>query len=94
MQCEAHTTPVFPCLRPLPHRLISAAWVRIAFLAPELQRAILGSSLPGLTLEQLMRTPMPSLWSEQGTLFEARGYPANLPRRLMVGADQNCALLI
>ena len=86
MQCEAHTTPVFPCLRPLPHRLISAAWVRIAFLALEWQRAILDRQQPpGLTLEQLMRTPMPSLWSEPGTLFEARGYPANLPRRLMVG---------
>ena len=48
--------------------------VRIAFLAPELQRAILAGQQPaGLTLEQLMRTPMPSLWSEQGTLFEALG---------------------
>ena len=48
--------------------------VRLAFLAPDLQRAILaGRQPPGLTLERLMRTPMPGLWSEQGTLFDALG---------------------
>ena len=48
--------------------------VRLAFLAPDLQRAILaGRQPPGLTLEQLMRTPMPGLWSEQGAMIEALG---------------------
>ena len=61
--------PVLETARPssYPRRL-----VRLAFLASDLQRAILaGRQPPGLTLAQLMRTPMPSLWSEQATLFEA-----------------------
>ncbi len=46
--------------------------VRLAFLAPELQRAILaGRQPPGLTLESLMRAPMPMLWSEQKVMLES-----------------------
>ena len=48
--------------------------LRLAFLAPDLQRAILaGGQPPGLTLEQLMRAPIPMLWSEQAALIESLG---------------------
>jgi hypothetical protein len=48
--------------------------VRLAFLAPDLQRAILaGRQPPGLTLEQLMRAPMPMLWADQAAMVEALG---------------------
>ncbi|MBT5459438.1 MAG: hypothetical protein HOK82_22805 [Rhodospirillaceae bacterium] len=60
-----NTAPSSPYLRRL---------VRLAFLAPELQRAILaGKQPPGLTLEQLMRTPMPILWSDQAAMFDSLG---------------------
>jgi site-specific DNA recombinase len=45
--------------------------LRLAFLAPDLQRDILaGRQPPGLTLEQLMHRTIPYLWSEQAALFE------------------------
>jgi len=48
--------------------------VRLAFLAPELQRAILaGRQPPGLTLERLMHAPMPMLWSDQAALLDKLG---------------------
>jgi len=48
--------------------------VRLAFLAPDLQRAVLaGRQPPGLTLEQLMRAPMPMLWSDQAAMVESLG---------------------
>lgn len=57
--------PLSPYLRRL---------VRLALLAPDLQRDILaGRQPPGLTLEQIMHTPMPELWSEQAQMFEALG---------------------
>ena len=44
--------------------------VRLAFLAPDLQRAILaGHQPPGLTLSQLMAGPIPLLWTEQVRVF-------------------------
>ncbi len=44
--------------------------VRLAFLAPDLQRAILaGHQPPGLTLSQLMAGPVPLLWTEQVRVF-------------------------
>ena len=61
-----------PVLEAAPSSSYPRRLVRLAFLAPDLQRAILaGQQPPGLTLAQLMRTPMPSLWSEQATWFEA-----------------------
>jgi DNA invertase Pin-like site-specific DNA recombinase len=46
--------------------------VRLAFLAPNVQRAILtGRQAPGLTLEQLTRRRLPLLWSEQSRVFGA-----------------------
>jgi hypothetical protein len=48
--------------------------VRLAFLAPDLQRAILaGQQPPGLTLETLLHTPMPILWSDQAAIIESLG---------------------
>jgi len=48
--------------------------VQLAFLAPDLQRAILaGRQPPGLTLERLVRSTMPMLWSEQAAMLEALG---------------------
>ena len=45
--------------------------LRLAFLAPDLQRDILaGRHPPGLTLEQLMHRTIPYLWSEQAALFD------------------------
>ena len=45
--------------------------VRLAFLAPDLQRAILeGRQPPDLTLGQLMQAPMPILWADQARLFD------------------------
>ena len=61
-----------PVLEAAPSSSYPRRLVRLAFLAPDLQRAILaGRQPPGLTLAQLMRTPIPSLWSEQATWFEA-----------------------
>lgn len=49
---------------------------RLAFLAPELQRAILdGRQPPGLTLKRLMQSPMPASWAEQLRTF---GRPASV----------------
>jgi len=46
--------------------------VRLAFLAPDLQRAILaGRQPPGLSLARLMEGRMPLLWSEQAELLGA-----------------------
>ena len=40
--------------------------LRLAFLAPELQRAILaGRQPPGLTLKKLLEQRLPLLWSDQ-----------------------------
>lgn len=58
-----HASPDSPYLRRL---------VRLAFLAPDLQRAILdGRQNPELSLKQLMRLPCPTLWSEQQRIIEA-----------------------
>lgn len=44
--------------------------VRLAFLAPDLQRAILaGRQQSDLTLAQLLEVPIPTLWAEQVRRF-------------------------
>jgi len=61
--------------------------VRLAFLAPELQRAILeGRQPPGLTLKRLMRGPIPPGWDAQIKLFgrPENGWPG--PRALSKAA--------
>jgi len=59
--------------------------VRLALLAPDLQRAILaGQQPPGLTLESLMQAPMRMLWSEQADMMvslAATGAPGVTPHR-------------
>lgn len=48
--------------------------VRLAFLAPALQLAILkGTRLPHLTLERIIRAGVPLDWSEQMRLHEVEG---------------------
>ena len=50
--------------------------MRLAFLAPDLQRAILaGRQPPGLSLKQLLDLRPPLLWAEQARAFE---HPAHL----------------
>lgn len=44
--------------------------VRLAFLAPDIQRAILeGRQAPGLTLARLLHDPIPTDWGEQRRIF-------------------------
>ncbi|MBC7520919.1 MAG: hypothetical protein H7268_07480 [Sandarakinorhabdus sp.] len=46
--------------------------VRLAFLAPELQAAILDGRQPaGLTLDRLIRTPLACSWDAQMAAFAA-----------------------
>jgi hypothetical protein len=61
--------PVLDAAPPSPyHRRL----VRLAFLAPDIQRAILaGKQPPGLTLGRLVERPLPLLWSEQRQAFGA-----------------------
>jgi hypothetical protein len=48
--------------------------VRLAFLAPDLQRAILAGEQPsGLYLEQPIHNPIPMSWAEQAALFDTLG---------------------
>ena len=95
-----------PVLKAAPPSSYPRRLVRLAFLAPDLQRAILaGRQPPDLTLAQLMRTPIPSLWSEQAHLVRGtRGIRQIRPGDpWWVGADQaatapllirRCALLL
>ena len=74
--CKAHTMlqtddAGLPTLTTAPPSPYLRRILRLAFLAPDLQRAILdGRQPPGLTLEQLTRAPIPHIWSEQATLFD------------------------
>ena len=43
---------------------------RLAFLAPEIQRAIVeGTQPPGLNLERLIKCQLPISWTDQRALF-------------------------
>lgn len=65
-----------PVLNAAPVTSYRRRLVRLAFLAPDLQRAILaGEQPPGLTLESLIHTPVPALWSDQVAMIESRGLP-------------------
>ena len=64
-----------PILEVAPSARYHQRLVRLAFLAPELQSAILeGRQPPGLTLEQLIRNPIPDLWSAQQAMIAAPCY--------------------
>lgn len=59
-----------PTLDAAPDTSYRRRLIRLAFLAPDLQRAILaGRQPPGLTLAGLMSGDMPLSWSEQHRLF-------------------------
>ena len=60
-----------PVLEAIPASPYHRRLLRLAFLAPELQRAILaGRQPPGLTLKHLLEQRLPLLWSEQLRLFD------------------------
>ena len=62
----------WPILEVAPASTYHRRLVRLAFLAPDLQRAILsGRQPPGLTLGALMDAPMPLLWTDQASAFGA-----------------------
>lgn len=66
--------------------------VRLAFLAPDLQRAILAwRQPPGLTLERLMHAPMPMLWSEQAALLDSLGVAVASAAPAPLPADQSAS---
>ncbi len=61
-----------PGLRSAPDTLRRRRLVRLAFLAPDLQQAILGGRQPpGLTLARLMEAEIPGSWAEQARRFGA-----------------------
>ena len=66
---DAHGLPVIEAIPPSPY---PRSILRLAFLAPELQQAILaGRQQSGLTLARLMGKPIPLLWSEQAGLLRS-----------------------
>ena len=55
-----------PMVQAAPESPYDRRILRLAFLAPELQRDILGGlHPPGLNLERLMKTEVPLAWAEQ-----------------------------
>ena len=61
-----------PVLEATPASTYHRRLLRLAFLAPELQRAILSGRQPaGLTLAALIDARLPLLWTEQAGAFEA-----------------------
>lgn len=61
-----------PVIEAIPLSPYSRSVLRLAFLAPELQKAILaGRQQSGLTLARLMAKPIPLLWSEQASLLRS-----------------------
>lgn len=67
--CDAAGLPI---IEKSPVTAYQRRLVRLAFLAPDLQRAILeGRQPPDLTVGQLMDGPVPLLWTEQVEVFSA-----------------------
>jgi hypothetical protein len=61
-----------PVLEVAPATTYHRRLVRLAFLAPDLQRAILSGRQPqGLALAALMDAQLPLLWTEQARAFGA-----------------------
>ena len=59
-----------PTLDSAPASPYARRLIRLAFLAPDLQRAILaGRQPPGLTLSELLAGPLPLLWTGQARRF-------------------------
>jgi DNA invertase Pin-like site-specific DNA recombinase len=67
----ARDTSGAPVLATIPSSPYHRRLVRLTFLAPELQRAILaGKQPPGLTLARLLDTRLSPLWTEQARAFD------------------------
>ena len=65
-----------PRIEAIPRSPYHRRLLRLAFLAPELQRAILAGRQPaGLTLKRLLSRPLPMLWSEQIAMIEHASRP-------------------
>ena len=65
-----HGAQGFPFLDAVPASPYERRLLRLAFLAPDLQKAILaGRQPPGLTLSQLMANPIPLSWHAQAALL-------------------------
>ena len=65
-----HDSNGMPVVETAPASPYARRLIRLPFLAPDLQRAILaGTQPPGLTLSQLMMRPVPLLWTEQARIF-------------------------
>jgi DNA invertase Pin-like site-specific DNA recombinase len=63
-----------PMLPSAPATMYERRLVRLAFLAPDLQAAILDGRQPAhLSLEQLIERPIPIDWDEQRAIFELQG---------------------
>ncbi len=61
-----------PTIETVPTTAYARRLIRLAFLAPDLQTAILEGRQPaGLTLDRLVRMPLPCSWAEQADLFSA-----------------------
>ncbi len=61
-----------PTIATVPTTAYARRLIRIAFLAPDLQAALLDGRQPaGLTLDRLIRAPLPCSWAEQAELFSA-----------------------
>ena len=74
-----------PVLEAIPASPYHRRLVRLAFLAPDLQRAILSGRQPtGLTLAHLMEGRLPLLWTEQARVLDGAmpGRTASDPRSL------------
>ena len=60
-----------PVVEAIPSSPYHRRLLRIAFLAPDLQRSILaGRQPPGLTLKKLLEQRLPLLWSDQMRVFD------------------------
>ena len=65
-----HDRSGLPLLKAAPASQYERRLVRLAFLSPALQQAILTGRQPaGLTLKSLLRHPLPLDWTEQERLF-------------------------
>ena len=62
----AQTRSGVPIVEAVPGPRYQRRLLRLAFLSPDIQRAILAGRQPaGLRLEDLVRNPMPSAWDAQ-----------------------------
>ena len=69
-----HDRTGLPILHTAPATAYQRRLVKLAFLSPALQRAIMtGRQPPGLTLKRLLKHPLPLDWARQEALFGLTG---------------------